>query len=40
MQKVVSIEDNMINITESMDELKSMTLIGFWRILGISQTAG
>jgi hypothetical protein len=40
MQKVVSIEDSMVNIKESMNELKSMTLIGFWRSLGISQTAG
>jgi hypothetical protein len=34
MQKVVSIADSMVNIKESMDELKPMTLIGFWRRFG------
>jgi hypothetical protein len=40
MQKVVSIADSIVNTKESMDELKSVTLIGSWRSLGILQTAG
>jgi len=40
MQKAVSIADSIVNIKESMDELKSMTLIGFWRSFGDTQTAG
>jgi hypothetical protein len=36
MQKVVSIPGSMVNIKESMGELKSMTPIGFWRSFGDS----
>lgn len=36
MQEVVSIADSIVNIKESMDELKSMTLNGSWRSFGDS----
>jgi hypothetical protein len=39
MQKVVSTADSMVNLKESMEELKSMTLAS-GEALGFPQTAG